>query len=254
MSMHDSTRLPVTRPHITVAEIQILQDAQGLYHLNTLHKASEKATKKSKSPNEWLRLKSTQELIEETRQTSQTGNSRSAMVTMESVCRVQNGGTDPGVYAHELLAVSYAGWISPAFQLKVNQAFIDSRKPQMLPMAMDEIVAYMAQQHVEQRRRMEAVEAKVEQVAQGLTHLLEQEPRFTIEEYIISKRLRAKMPESLWPLYGRHLNAYCAQHGLQVELIPVHGKRWDTEGGYPASVFEATLTPWLFAINGQAQL
>ncbi|HEL7984744.1 TPA: KilA-N domain-containing protein [Escherichia coli] len=30
-------------------------------------------------------------------------------------------------FAHELLAVEYAGWISPAFRLHVNQTFIDYR-------------------------------------------------------------------------------------------------------------------------------
>ena len=40
-----------------------------------------------------------------------------------------NGGNERGTYAHELLAVSYAGWISPRFQLQVNQAFLDSRQP-----------------------------------------------------------------------------------------------------------------------------
>ncbi|HAX5210387.1 TPA: KilA-N domain-containing protein, partial [Escherichia coli] len=30
-------------------------------------------------------------------------------------------------FAHELLAVEYAGWISPVFRLHVNQTFIDYR-------------------------------------------------------------------------------------------------------------------------------
>ncbi|WP_370277018.1 phage antirepressor KilAC domain-containing protein [Xenorhabdus bovienii] len=36
-------------------------------------------------------------------------------------------GENRGTFAHELLAVSYAGWISPTFQLQVNQTFIDYR-------------------------------------------------------------------------------------------------------------------------------
>lgn len=38
-----------------------------------------------------------------------------------------HGGKTPGTFAHELLAVSYAGWISPKFQLQVNQTFLDYR-------------------------------------------------------------------------------------------------------------------------------
>jgi len=38
-----------------------------------------------------------------------------------------------GTFAHELLAISYAGWISPAFHLKVNQVFIDYRTGALQP-------------------------------------------------------------------------------------------------------------------------
>ncbi|MGT3291634.1 KilA-N domain-containing protein, partial [Yersinia enterocolitica] len=38
-------------------------------------------------------------------------------------------GVNQGTFAHELLAIEYAGWISPAFRLQVNQTFLDSTKP-----------------------------------------------------------------------------------------------------------------------------
>lgn len=38
-----------------------------------------------------------------------------------------------GTFAHELLAISYAGWISPAFQLPVNQVFMDYRTGKLAP-------------------------------------------------------------------------------------------------------------------------
>ena len=41
------------------------------------------------------------------------------------------GGTTPGTFTHELLAIEYAGWISPAFRLRVNQAFIDLKTGQL---------------------------------------------------------------------------------------------------------------------------
>ena len=56
----------------------------------------------------------------------------------KTTLHVVHGGEESGTYAHELLAVSYAGWISPAFQLRVNQAFIDSRTgTAVLPVAHD---------------------------------------------------------------------------------------------------------------------
>ncbi|MBW5407130.1 KilA-N domain-containing protein [Morganella morganii] len=47
------------------------------------------------------------------------------MALGRNVIIVVNGGVSPGVFAHELIAVSYAGWIHPDFRLDVNQAFID---------------------------------------------------------------------------------------------------------------------------------
>ena len=88
-------------------------DDQGRYSLNALHAASGK--KKKNGPSYWLALDSTKSLISELK--SQTTDI--PVVTLEG----RNGGT----FAHELLAVSYAGWISPVFQLKVNQTFIDYR-------------------------------------------------------------------------------------------------------------------------------
>lgn len=80
-----------------VADTLVIQGEHGLYNLNALHKASEKANNKDKSPNQWLRLKSTGELIGQVKE--QTANLQPDVVASESVCRVQNGGTAPGTVA-----------------------------------------------------------------------------------------------------------------------------------------------------------
>jgi hypothetical protein len=85
-----------------------------------LHKAS--GGKDAKRPKAWLATKSTQELIEELRQNSALG---------QNLITVTRGGTEQGTFAHELLAVSYAGWISPKFQLMVNQVFLDYKKGEL---------------------------------------------------------------------------------------------------------------------------
>lgn len=114
-----NNKLPV------VVGVEIPFDLHGRYNLNTLHKASGEG--KHKSPNKWLENKHTQDLIAELEakllKTFQTPNSGSA----HKVLSVVNGGSNPGTYAHELIAISYAGWIRPDFQLDVNQAFIDFR-------------------------------------------------------------------------------------------------------------------------------
>uniref|UniRef100_A6VSR7 KilA domain protein n=1 Tax=Marinomonas sp. (strain MWYL1) TaxID=400668 RepID=A6VSR7_MARMS len=97
-----------------VEGVAITTDKEGRFNLNALHKAS--GLRESKEPNKWLALKSTNELITELEATARSCGSS---------INKQKGGANPGTFAHELLAISYAGWISPKFQLLVNQVFLD---------------------------------------------------------------------------------------------------------------------------------
>lgn len=111
---------------IKLANEIIALDECDRVSLNTLHQLSGKGS--AKKPDNWLRLQSTQELITEITQFSDL---RTAPL------QVINGGVNRGTYAHELLAVSYAGWISPRFQLQVNQAFLESKHLQPLTVQND---------------------------------------------------------------------------------------------------------------------
>ncbi|WNO60895.1 phage antirepressor KilAC domain-containing protein [Rheinheimera sp. MMS21-TC3] len=108
-----------------IAGVEITTDAQGRFNLNALHKASGEA--EHKRPSKWLSTEPTKELIAELE--SQSPSEGLAQKAVNSV----KGGSAPGTFAHELLAVSYAGWISPAFQLKVNQVFLDYRNGRLQP-------------------------------------------------------------------------------------------------------------------------
>lgn len=105
-----------------IAGITITQDERGRFNLNGLHRAS--GAVDSKKPSEWLRSKQVQELVDEL-----SGNSRLGYEPVSSV----KGGLNPGTFAHELLAISYAGWISPSFQLQVNQTFLDYKTGKLQP-------------------------------------------------------------------------------------------------------------------------
>lgn len=111
--MSNVIRLPV------IAGVEITTDPEGRFNLNALHRASGSA--KKDGPSYWLALGSTKALVKELE--SQTTGI--PVVTLE--------GRDGGTFAHELLAVSYAGWISPAFHLKVNQVFLDFRSGKYVP-------------------------------------------------------------------------------------------------------------------------
>ena len=105
-----------------IAGVTINQDEQGRFNLNALHRASGEGD--SKKPSEWLRSKQVQELVDEL-----SGNSHLGYAPVSSV----KGGVCPGTFAHELLAISYAGWISPSFQLQVNQTFLDYKTGKLQP-------------------------------------------------------------------------------------------------------------------------
>ena len=105
-----------------IAGIEIHTDDDGRFNLNTLHKAhialNPQLHKNTKQPADWLRLEGTKELINEF---SNSEDLHSCPIDSRS-------GRYGGTFVHELLAISYAGWISPRFQLQVNQVFFDHKK------------------------------------------------------------------------------------------------------------------------------
>jgi phage antirepressor YoqD-like protein len=111
-----------------IAGVEINTDTEGRFNLNSLHKASGKG--EDKSPSQWMRRATTKALVNELSVNSHLGY---------EVIKSVKGGVAPGTFAHELLAVEYAGWISPSYRLKVNQTFLDYKtgklKPVFDPMA-----------------------------------------------------------------------------------------------------------------------
>lgn len=111
--MDTSQTLPI------IAGVEIPVDSEGRYNLNALHKASGEG--QHKAPAQWTRSKQAQEFV-----------SAVEKQTMQ-ICIVSVEGRSGGTFAHELIAVEYAGWISPEFRIKVNQTFIDYRTGKLQP-------------------------------------------------------------------------------------------------------------------------
>lgn len=127
-----------------IAGVEITTDEVGRFNLNTLHQASKLGPEKA--PSKWLRNKQAQELVSEVEK--QTGQ----------ICIVSVEGRNGGTFAHELLAISYAGWISPAFQLQVNQVFLDYRTGKLTTQPTKEVsrkeLAIMVLQAEEENERL----------------------------------------------------------------------------------------------------
>ncbi|MEA9439997.1 phage antirepressor KilAC domain-containing protein [Aeromonas caviae] len=154
VDVSDSIRLPV------IAGVEITTDEAGRFNLNALHRAS--GTGDHKRPSKWLATEQAKALIEELQKnlSPNLGFGKNVLDT-EIPVSVIKGGVSPGTFAHELLAISYAGWISPAFQLQVNQVFLDYRTGRLsVPVAKPALttieILQLAMESEQERLRLEA--------------------------------------------------------------------------------------------------
>ncbi|MFQ0999958.1 KilA-N domain-containing protein [Gilliamella sp. BG6] len=146
-----------------IAGISITTDKEGRYNLNALHKAS--GGEKKNNPSYWLSLQGTQELILELEQ--QLSDAEISVSVVQSI----KGGLNQGTFAHELLAISYAGWISPKFQLMVNQVFLDYKKGEL------KNIQKPFKSYLPEYRQAKAIELSVralDKMFSNLPHLSEQ--------------------------------------------------------------------------------
>ncbi|HAK9055136.1 TPA: DNA-binding protein [Salmonella enterica] len=159
-----------------IAGVEITTDEEGRFNLNALHKASGLGT--SKAPSQWLRTQSAQSLIAELEKET------------VQICIVSAEGRNGGTFTHELLAVEYAGWISPAFRLKVNQTFIDFRTGKLAPVGrelsrMDILQLAIEAEH--ERMRLEGENQRLEQEKAGLEHqLFEDAPKVEFHDKVVA--------------------------------------------------------------------
>ncbi|WP_323953695.1 phage antirepressor KilAC domain-containing protein [Aeromonas caviae] len=121
-----------------IAGVEIATDEMGRFNLNALHKAHlsmhPDLHKNSKQPADWLKLEQTKELIEALFNSEDFHSwSFSREDQHFGLVVTKMGRYGGGTFAQELLAISYAGWISPAFQLQVNQVFLDYRTGKLKP-------------------------------------------------------------------------------------------------------------------------
>ena len=104
---------------LVIESVQIRQDAHGRYSLNDMHKAAMangKATE-SQKPSEFLSSQGVQAFI--------------AVLDAENMGKAENsasvksvkGGKTPGTWAAELVAIRYAAWINPEFEVRVYREF-----------------------------------------------------------------------------------------------------------------------------------
>ncbi|HGJ5869403.1 phage antirepressor KilAC domain-containing protein [Arsenophonus nasoniae] len=110
-----------------ISGVEISTDIEGRFNLNALHKAS--GLGEEKAPAKFLRNKTAKALILELEK--QTGQ----------ICLVSFEGKNGGTFAHEIIAIEYAGWIRADFRIQVNQTFLDFKAGKLAPVVIDPMVA-----------------------------------------------------------------------------------------------------------------
>ena len=105
---------------LTIASTKIRQDSEGRFCLNDCHKAS--GGEKAKQPANFMRLDTTQALIQEIAENSHSSDMRNGGFQPVSTI---TGGNAPGTYVCKELVYAYAMWINPKFHLTVIRAFDD---------------------------------------------------------------------------------------------------------------------------------
>lgn len=106
-------------PTIVIENVSVRSNEHGTYNLNDLHKAAMAGglAQKWQRPSQFLKFDGISAFVEEV--------SRVLKSTLEQnqILIVKNGGVNQGVWAHELIALRYASWLSAAFEVKVYQTF-----------------------------------------------------------------------------------------------------------------------------------
>ncbi|EBF7359628.1 KilA-N domain-containing protein [Salmonella enterica] len=107
-------------PTVVVNGVSVRVDNEGRYNLNDLHAvavANGEATEQQR-PSQFLRSAQIKRFIKALKAKVQKS-------TLEQIqpLKVIKGGDEPGVWGVELLAIRYAAWIKPEFEIEVYEVF-----------------------------------------------------------------------------------------------------------------------------------
>ena len=214
-----------------IAGVEITTDEAGRFNLNALHRAS--GGEKKNGPSYWLSLETTRELIEA------LGEKLGDTEIPVSVIR---GGLTQGTFAHELLAISYAGWISPAFHLQVNQVFLDYRTGKLAqvvdpmvalndPATMRGLLLSYSEKVIDLEHKVEEMQTDVEAleriakadgsmcITNAAKHLQVQ-PKYLFQLLLSKRWIYKRAGGKVWIAYQDKLQSGVLEHKVDVVTRP----------------------------------
>lgn len=136
-----------------IADTEIAINKDGLYSLNGLHKAAVAKGKATESQRPGAFAQSQAAFIE----------AASDATGVASVVSVR-GGKNQGTYATELVAMKYAGWIDPSYEVEVYQA-VQALKSGDIERAVIISKSNAASEALAEQRRSNAVEKQIKNAA-----------------------------------------------------------------------------------------
>ncbi|EEZ5173181.1 KilA-N domain-containing protein [Escherichia coli] len=107
-------------PTVIVNGVSVRVDEDGRYNLNDLHAAAVangEATEQQR-PSQFLRSAQIKRFIKALKAKVQK-----CTLEQNQPLKVVNGTDEPGIWAVELLAIRYAAWIKPEFEIEVYEVF-----------------------------------------------------------------------------------------------------------------------------------
>ena len=104
----------MTYPTVIVNGVSVRVDCEGRYNLNDLHAAAvlKGEATDNQRPSQFMRSKQVRKFV-------QTLSAVQKCTAVDSV----NGGPTHGVWGMELVAIRYAAWLSPEFEIRVYETF-----------------------------------------------------------------------------------------------------------------------------------
>ncbi|WP_426448108.1 KilA-N domain-containing protein [Siccibacter colletis] len=107
-------------PTVAVNGVSVRVDGAGRYNLNDLHAAAmlKGEATESQKPSKFLRSASVKRFIK-----ALDARGQKWPLEPNQSLNVINGGSNGGVWGAELLAIKYAAWINPEFEVRVYETF-----------------------------------------------------------------------------------------------------------------------------------
>lgn len=107
-------------PTVIVNGVSVRVDSEGRYNLNDLHAAAvlKGEATEGQRPSKFLRSSQVKRFIK-----ALEAKAHNRPLEQNQPLKVVNGGESPGVWGVELLAIRYAAWINPEFEISVYDIF-----------------------------------------------------------------------------------------------------------------------------------